>query len=419
MKSISILLGSAACALALPATAPLPAASPESEGFSVARLERLHAFMRREIDTGEFLGAVTLIGRHGRIVDWHAYGHRDLARTAPMATDAIFRIYSMTKPMTSVAVLMLMEEGKFTLDDPIGKFLPELADVRVFAGGTAEAPVLRAPARPITILHLLTHTAGFATGANDPAAARELYGRHDLHQCPDLATYCEKLGRLPLAADPGERFAYDGVSLEVLSRLVEVVSGATFEGFLQRRLFAPLALADTSFTVPPEKRPRLVDLCTSGPDGRLMLSAEKPATHPGERMSPYCSGAGGLYSTAGDYARFCQMLLNGGELDGASLLGRKTVELMMRDHLARLDPHPRELAAGEGFGLGGSVLIDPAARGRPGSPGQFGWMGAASTYFTIDPREQLIALLLMQHLPSSQHSISGKFYTLVYQSLIK
>jgi CubicO group peptidase (beta-lactamase class C family) len=397
----------------------LPVARPEQEGFSEARLGRLRDFMQAEIDSGDYLGAVTLVARHGRIVEWKTYGHRDLARTSPMQPDSIFRIYSMTKTMTTVAVLMLMEEGKFTLEEPVGKFLPEFADMQVFTGGTAEAPVLRPAVRPIAIHQLLTHTAGFATDAKDPAEARKIYNRYDLHQCPDFKTYSERLSRLPLAADPGDRFSYDGVNIEVLCRLIEVVSGRPFEEFLQQRLLDPLKLADTSFSVPAEKRGRIADICSTGPDGRLVLASEKTAAHPGERLNAYASGAGGLYSTAADYARFCQMLLNGGELDGVSILGRKTVELMMRNHLTHLNPPVNQFSNAEGFGLGGLVVLDVARRGQLGSSGQFGWSGAGSTYFLIDREEQLIAILMMQYLPSGRNKVSSKFYNLVYQALVR
>ena len=402
-----------------PAAAPLPLARPEDEGLSVARLERLHAFMRQEIAAGDYLGAVTLVVRHGKIVEWNAYGSRDLAKNSPLQRDSIFRIYSMTKTVTSVAVLILMEEGRLTLDEPVADFLPEFKNMQVFAGGTADAPVLRPAARPITIRQLLTHTAGFATGAKDPAEAVKLYNRFDLHQCADFTDYCARLSRLPLGAEPGERFSYDGVNLEVLSCLIEVVSGRPFADFLQTRLFDPLGLKDTGFSVPPEKRSRIADICTNDTPGHLVLAPEKTATHPGEPLNAYSSGAGGLYSTAGDYARFSQMLLNGGELDGISVLGRKTVDLMMQNHLTHLDPPVTEFSDAEGFGLGGSVVLDVARRGLLGSPGQFGWSGAGSTYYTIDRQEQLVAILMMQHLPSSQHKISGRFYNLVYQSLVK
>jgi CubicO group peptidase (beta-lactamase class C family) len=401
-------------AAASAAATSLPSANPNSQGLSPARLERLHGYMQGVIDRGEYLGAVTLVARGGNVVDFRAYGHRDVARASPMKPDAIFRIHSMTKPVTSVAVLMLMEEGKLALEDPIGKYLPELANMRVLTGGTAEAPQLRAAKRPITIRHLLTHTAGFAAELKPSDLLYALYERADLDASPDLATYVARLSRLPLAADPGERFGYDGMSTEPLSRLVEVVSGAPFDAFLRTRILAPLRMHDTSFVVPEPKRTRVAVMTST--DGAGTLIAIPPY------VKPFPSGAGGLYSTAADYARFCQMLLNGGALDTATILGRKTVDLMMMNHLTHLDPPVYQSGGAEGFGLGGYVVLDVAKRGRPGSVGQFGWLGSASTYFTIDREEQLVAILMMQHMPQSRPRdpprIGGVFYTLVYQALV-
>lgn len=403
--------------------APLPVATPESVGISEARLDRLHQFMQGVIDSNDYPGAVTLIARHGKIVDWRAFGHRDLAKTLPMKPDSIFRIYSMTKTITSVAALMLMEQGKLNLDDPIGKYLPEFAHMQVFDGGTADAPVLRPAVRPITIRGLLTHTAGFAVGAEDAVEAVKLLNRANLHQSADLKIYCARLSRLPLAVDPGTRFNYDGVQIVVLSRLIEVVAKTPFNQFLQQRIFAPLKLQDTGFDVPEAQRGRIVEMSSTDRDGHLVPAPNYIGTRPGEMTNPYYSGAGGLYSTAADYVRFSQMLLNGGELDGVSILGRKTVELMMTNHLTHLDPPLAEFRAGEGFGLGGYVVQDIGRRGRLGSVGQFGWFGAASTYYAIDPREQLIAMLFMQHipqdLPRDPPKISATFYNLVYQSLVQ
>jgi len=401
---------------------PLPLSPPSKEGFSVARLERVGAVVQPLVAAGEYLGAVTLISRNGKIVDWRTYGHRDLAKKVPMTRDSIFRIYSMTKTVASVAVLMLLEEGKLTLEDPVEKFIPEFAGLQVFAGGTAEAPQLRPPRRALTIRHLLTHSGGFATsgGKDDEAAKR--FKRFDLHQSPTLKAYTDYVAQQALGADPGERFSYDGVSLEVLSRLVEVVSGMTFDAFLEKHILAPLKMRDTGFSVPTDKRARIADMVTTNIDGKLVIAATHSALHPGEPLNPYPSGAGGLYSTAGDYLRFCQMLLNGGSLDGVSILGRKTVDLMMLNHLGEASIPLGSLREGEGFGLGGYVVVDVARRGRLGSVGQFGWSGAGSTYFTIDRHEKLVAILLMQHLPQGlpkdPPKLSARFYNAVYQSLV-
>ncbi len=418
---VSALAAAPVCARA-DGAAPMPAATPAAAGFSAQRLENLHRFMDQATASDGYLGGVTLIVRDGRIVDWRAYGQRDLARREPKKKDAIFRIYSMTKTVASVAVLTLVEEGRIALEDPVARYLPELSKMRVLEGGSADAPKLRAAAGPITIRQLLTHTAGFPAGLKGDELAVKLQERVDPHAAADLRGFVEKLSRTPLAADPGKRFGYDGASIEVLSRLVEVVSGERFEDYLQRRIFVPLKMRDTGFEVQAAQRGRIADLTRMGDDGRLAIDPSRSAQHPGERLNAYASGAGGLYSTAGDYARFCQMLLGGGELDGASILGRKTVELMMQNHLTMLDKPVTQFSDAEGFGLGGYVVIDVAKRGQPGSLGQFGWSGAALTSYTIDPKEKMIAILLLQHLPREDGRkdvprIARNFYGLVYQAL--
>jgi CubicO group peptidase (beta-lactamase class C family) len=346
------------------------------------------------IRAGQYLGAVTLISRHGAIVSLQAHGRRELDSSEALPTDAIFRIYSMTKPITSVAALMLMEQGKFQLDDPIGKYLPEMRDLR-----------------PIAVRDLFIHSAGFAVDREDP-------GRH----ARDIRSYVTNLSSLPLAADPGTRFNYDGVNTVVLSRLIEIWSGEPFDVYLQERLFRPLRMHDTGFSVPQEQRHRIAQMTSTDAQGRLIASPAYAGAVAGEPINRYPSGAGGLYSTAADYARFCQMLLNGGELDHVKILSAKTVNLMMSNQLSHLHPPQTEFRPGEGFGLGGYVVVDETRRGRLGHAGQFGWFGAAGTYFIIDRKEQLIALLMVQHLPQGlphdPPKLSVPFYNRVYQSLI-
>lgn len=398
----------------------LPESAAAARGLSAPRWQRLHDFMEASTRAQGYLGAVTLVMRDGEVVDYRAYGHRDLARRAPMQKDSIFRIYSMTKTVASVAVLMLLEEGRIGLDDPIARHLPEFAAMQVVSGAPG-APSRRPAATAITIRHLLTHTAGFPAGLPGDAAAAKQMAQADPQAATDLRDFSQRLSRTPLAADPGTRFGYDGASLDVLARLVEVVGGMPFADFLQQRLFDPLQMRDTGFRVPPAQRDRVVDITTMDRHGRLVLDDGPSALRPGEPLRPYSSAAGGLYSTAGDYARFCQMLLNGGRLGEASILGRKTVELMMLNHL-RLDPPVTQFSDAEGFGLGGYVVIDVARRGQLGSPGQFGWSGAASTSYTIDRQERLVAIVLLQHLPRSDVDdlprISRPFYNLVYQALV-
>lgn len=408
--------------LAVAATA-LPETRAESQGISSARLQRLHDYMGKATGADGYLGGVTLLARNGRIVDWQAYGHRDLARREPIRKDAIFRIYSMTKTVTSVAVMLLVEEGKLTLEDPLSRYLPGFATPQVLVGGSIDAPKLRPADKPITLHALLTHTAGYPAGRKGDELAVQLMERIDPHGASDLRGFAERMSQVPLAADPGTRFGYDGASLELLARVVEVVSGQSFESFLQQRIFDPLQMRDTGFRVSTAQRSRVVDLTRMNTAGQLELADTASAMHPGEPLNAYTSGAGGLYSTAGDYARFAQMLLDHGTLDGHTVLGRKTVELMLRNHLTMLNPPVTQFSDAEGFGIGGYVVIDAAKRGQLGSPGQFGWTGAASTYYSIDPQEHLLAILMLQHLPRDDGGkdlprISRNFYDLVYQALL-
>ena len=423
LTRVALCVALAACGTATAAdpAMPLPQAAAQSQGFSPARLERVTGYLQAAVDQGQYTGAVTLIARRGRIVQWQGLGYRDVARSTPMRRDAIFQIYSMTKPITSVAALLLMEEGRLTLEDPVSRFLPEFARMQVLEGETEDSARLRPAARPITIRHLLTHTAGFAAGEKLYGAAVERLNAAHLDDSTSLAAHAAALAALPLANDPGARFSYDGVTTDVLSRVIEVVAGMPLDAFVGKRILGPLRMFDTGFTVPADKRDRIVDMTSSDDAGRL-VKVSTGLNAPGEMRKRYASGAGGLYSTAGDYARFCQMLLNGGELDGAVILGRKTVELMMANHLGQLSPPVNEFNDGEGFGLGGYVVLDPARRGQLGSVGQFGWSGAAATWFLIDPKEQLVAILMMQHLPRGLPRDPPRpgrpFNSLVYQALV-
>lgn len=347
--------------------------------------------MREVVAPGQYLGAVALVARNGRIVASGAYGYRDLARLDPMDLRTIFRIYSITKTVATVAVLMLQEEGKVSMSDAVGKHLPEFAASRA------------------TIHHLLTHTTGFAEATESMEAS------------VDLAAYSRLAARQPALAPPGQRFRYNSVNAEVASRLVEVVSGKSFEAFLHERIFVPLAMYDTGFTVPAEKRARIADMTSTDPEGRLVPWEAIDAKFPGDRLRRWTSGAGGLYSTVGDLARFCQALLDGGALDGVRILSRQSVERMTRNQLGHLERAVSQY--GEGFGYGGFVNLDDPRRERPGSVGAFGWSGAASTYYMIDPRERMTMILLMQHdprgLPRDPRKPSFGFYRLVYQSLAR
>ena len=413
VASLALSAAAAAKPPAAPAS-PLPLATPESQGLSSERLERLHAGIQRFVDEGKHAGAVSLVARNGRIVDWRAYGKRDLEAGLPMEKDTICRIYSMSKIVTSVAVLSLLEEARFRLDDPIGDYLPELARMKVLTGGTVEKPLLADAKVPITIRHLLTHTSGLTYDFGD-GTIDKIFREVKPFEAASMGEFLQRVSRLPLAHEPGERFTY-GVSTDVLGALVEKVSGRSLAEFMEERIFRPLGMKDTGFGVPEAKRGRLAKVYEKSPDGGLRpvkrLLEREPVPLP-----KLLSGGGGLFSTTGDYLRFMQMLLNGGELDGARVLSPKTVELMMANHLT-FASRPFRDNPSEGFGLGGAVRVDLARDGGLGSVGQFGWSGMATTYASLDPKEQTVALLFVQHLPYDEHEVFWRFSTLFYQAVV-
>lgn len=385
---------------------PLPLSTPDKEGFSSSRLARLHQNLEQSVLARKPPGAVSMIVRNGRIVDWRAFGRRDVEAGLPMEKDTIFLVYSMTKPVTSVAVMMLVEEGKLSLSDRVDQFIPEFKDLKVYKGGTPERPDLAPPERPMTVKHLLTHTAGFTYGwGNDNVS--EIYRKARPLEAASLKEFIGRAAKLPLIASPGEKYEYS-IAIDILGYLVEVVSGMPFDRFVQERIFDPLKMRDSHFVVPAEKRARQAKIYSLR-DGKLT-----PQNGLDAKGVPY--GGMGLYSTIGDYARFAQMLANSGQLDGMRLLSRKTVDLMMMNHLAGLARPTIGGDDSDGFGLGGSVRTAPAKSGRPGSEGLFGWDGAASTRFRVDRKENLVYLLFTQWMPFDT-PLLNKFETLVYQAL--
>jgi len=336
-----------------------------------------------------------------------------------MRNDAIFRIYSMTKPVVSVALLTLYEEGKFQLTDPLERYIPEFKNLMVYAGTDASGNArLEAPHRKPTIQDAMRHTLGIGAGGGPPAVAR-LYrdNRIWVNSMNSLAEQMQLLGKMPLLYHPGEQWLY-GYGHDVQARLVEILSGMPIDQYLQQRIFAPLDMKDTGYRVPAEKRGRVATL-HDVPDEMPANPAVdmRPSTY--ERFAEHPFGTLGLWSTANDYARFAQMLLNGGELDGVRILGRKTVELMSRNHLPpgiAQGGQPGTMEPGTGYGLGVSVTLDPAAAGNLGSAGAFGWSGAATTWFTIDPAEKLVAVLMTQQFPYDDRLLA-EMQTLVYQTI--
>ena len=430
--------------------AALPIAAPEEVGLSVQRLERLTAYMNQAVADGTMVGGSGLIARDGKIAYHEVYGLADREARRPMTTDAIFRIYSMSKPITSVAVMMLHEEGRFMLNEPVARYLPALADLRVATAtadgampaatsdgtvtttaegaGEATPPALdiRQAKRQPTIRDLLRHTAGFTYGVFGESPVDVLYREAGLlTEDMTLNDFVAKLGQIPLQYDPGSRWHYS-VSVDVQGALVEAVSGMRFGEFLERRLFAPLEMVDTRFTAPESLWPRIAQLYSPAgtpgdasafrtPNlGTSLVVADDRLNQGYREGALFESGGGGLLSTSSDYLRFCQMLLNGGELDSVRILSPKSVALMSTDHLAGIEG----FGNGAGFGLGFSVVLDRGAGGELASKGTYAWGGAAGTTFWIDPRERLIAIFMTQSIPH-RTDLRSKFRPLVYQAVVE
>lgn len=415
------------------AQTPAPARSasrttPESVGISAARLERLHRGMQAFVDRREAAGIVTLIARDGRIADVHASGFQDLEGRTPMRADTVFRIASMTKPVTSVAVMMLYEEGKLLLTDPVSKFIPSFNGQRVLAADP-DAPAEPVPARRgINIRDLLSHRSGLTYGFLNGGPVGAGYRKNGVTDgltttSMTLAEAIDKLAAEPLVSQPGAAWNYS-LSTDVLGRVVEVASGQPFQAFVHDRILKPLGMKDTMFEVPSTLWPRMATVYS--PDGAGGLRPMKdPETFGNTVMSPiasykaprtYFSGGAGLVSTARDYARFAQMLLNGGSLDGVRLLGPKTVELMTTSHTSDLPPSGL-IGGGAHFGLGFRVVTDLGATQTLGSPGLYGWSGIYGTVFWVDPKERLVAIMLVQRYPGSP--VAAAFQPLVYQALVR
>jgi CubicO group peptidase (beta-lactamase class C family) len=390
----------------------LPSAKPEDVGMSSERLARMNKAIHAYVDAGRTPGVVTLIARHGKVVHVDAYGKADLVSGRPTRADDIFRMYSMTKPITSTALLMLFEEGRFQLTEPLSRFFPAFADARVYVGSTPQGGVrLDSLARPITIQDVFRHTAGFGYGLSSMPAVDKAYADADVLE-KDLTTLIDKLPKLPLLAQPGERWIYS-VAHDVQAALVEKISGQTFDEFVRQRVFVPLGMNDSMFKIPADKKGRVPGLYTRGRDGKLT-----PDTSPmGVGYGDTVFGGHSISTTIGDYALFAQMLLNKGQLNGVRLLGPKTVELMASNHLTPAAMAAGGVRPGTGYGLGVSVLLDPAARGNIGSVGEFGWSGAASTHLFIDPKEDLVAIYCTQLL-NGDATLRAEFATLLYQSIV-
>jgi CubicO group peptidase (beta-lactamase class C family) len=400
---------------------------PDEVGFDSDRLARIDRHFASYVDDGRLPGWLIVVARAGQVVHLSTYGQRDKEAGAPVELDTLFRIYSMTKPITSVAAMMLYEEGAFELKDPVSRFIPAFKDARVFRSGSALNALTEPVTEPMRVWHLLTHTSGLTYGFHHahPVDAMYRVAGYEWGSPPgaDLAAACDAWAALPLLFQPGREWNYS-VSTDVLGRVVEVASGTTLDRFFADRILGPLGMTDTAFSVDAPEQGRLAALYIPGPDRKAArydamgdLIKSKPAL---------LSGGSGLVSTAADYHRFTQMLLGGGELEGVRLLGSRTVQYMAENHLpggADLEAFGRPLFAettfeGVGFGLGFSVVQDHVANRVLSTIGEFAWGGAASTAFWVDPLEEITALFFTQLLPSSTHPIRSQLKQLVYQALI-
>jgi CubicO group peptidase (beta-lactamase class C family) len=391
-------------------------------GFDTIRLTRIDSLMQRAVDRSEIAGAVALVLRDGQTVYERAFGWADREAKRKMTTDAIFRIASQTKALTSVAVMSLVEEGKITLNDPVSRFIPDFEHTTVAVRADTSRGIVPARRR-ITIRDLLTHTAGISYGTDSivaplyaaaglgPAAG---WGWYTADKKEPICLTIERLATLPFVAQPGERFVY-GYNTDILGCVVERVTGAPLDEVIRTRITDPLGMKDTHFFLPPDKRARLAAVYMNGADMKITRSPDGPRGQgdyvDGPRRS--FSGGAGLLSTARDYARFLQMLLNGGTLDGARILGPKTVQLMTTNQTGTLYSQ-----TGQGFGLGFSLLLQPGADGRVESVGSYGWGGAYGSTYDVDPKERLVVVFMIQLLPS-RSNVAATFPMLVYQALVE
>jgi len=397
----------------------LPAAAPESVGMSGPRLQRLSAAMKRAADEGRVSGVVTLVARKGKTTHHESFGYLDREKQVPMPKDAIFRIASMSKAITTVAAVMLMEEGALLLDDPVSKFIPAFKKTTVMAppatSGSEATPI---PAkREITVRHLLTHTSGISYGTGPMEGQYKAANVHMWYfadKDEPIAATIERLASLPFDAQPGERYVY-GFSTDILGVVVEKASGLPLDEFFRTRIFEPLKMVDSSFYVPPAKASRFATVYSAGASG--LTRAPDPGRGQGDYVTgprKSFSGGAGVVSTASDYARFLQMLLNGGELDGVRLLGPKSVELMTSNHVGNLYQDGRF-----GFGLGFEIVEHVGRSGRPGSVGEFSWGGAYHTKFWVDPVEKVVAVFMTQLLPAPGPALQDQFRVLVNQAIVQ
>ncbi|MBW2052091.1 MAG: beta-lactamase family protein [Deltaproteobacteria bacterium] len=401
---------------------------PEEVNLSSTQLALIDKHLQqRYVIPKKVAGTLTLVARKGKVAYLSPLGMMDLEQEKPMDRDTIFRIYSMTKPITSVALMMLYEQGLFQLNDPVHKYIPEWKNLRVYGAGNYPAFLTSRPKRPMTIRDLMTHMSGLTYGFMERTNVDAAYRKLDIGGAGSggtLRDMIEKLASLPLEFSPGTKWNYS-VSSDVLGYLVEVFSGMRFDEYLKTKIFEPLNMVDTDFWVPPEKLDRFAANYTRRPDKTLLLM-DDPGDSTYTKPATYFSGGGGLTSTASDYFRFCQMLLNRGELEGIRILGRKTIELMTMNHLPggqdltdlSLSTFSQTASEGFGFGLGFSIHLGSDKSQVIGSPGEYAWGGAASTAFWIDPVEDLIVIFLTQFMPDGTFNFRGQLKTIIYPAIL-
>jgi CubicO group peptidase (beta-lactamase class C family) len=393
----------------------LAVVTPEEVGMSTERLSRLSRAMQELVDQGRLAGIVTMLVRHGKIAHFETFGHQEISSSTPMAKDSIFRIYSMSKPITGVALMMLYEEGKFRLSDPVAKYIPEFKDLKVAAGVGKNGPIVEDTDHPMTIRELMTHTAGLTYGYFSKSQVDDMYVKAGvLDPNSTLKDMILKLSKIPLRQQPGSLWHYS-VAVDVQGYIIEVLSGQRFDVFLKERLFDPLGMKDTGFHVPEDKAGRFAQVYNYDKDNNLIAmdgggnNYLKPPT--------FFSGGGGLVSTAKDYIRFCQMLLNGGVLDGVRILSPLTVDFMHRnqlpDEMVEMSP-----GSGLGFGLDFAVVLNPVEADSV-SEGEYFWGGLAGTWFWIDPVEDLIFVGMIQQMGENRPDVRSLSRQLVYQAILE
>lgn len=409
--------------LALAAGAPLPSAKPEAVGFSSERLDRLHTLIQNEVDQKQLAGAITLLARHGKVVDYRTYGKRDIATGSAMTKDTIFRAYSMTKPVTGVAMMILYEQGKWLPSDPISKYIPEFSQLKVFNGVDRDGKMILAePDHPPTLLELMSHSAGFSYGFTH-SMVDALYHDQKVLQSANLQEMVDKLAKIPLNYQPGKGWMYS-VSMDIEGYIVEKMSGQTLPEFMRQHIFEPLGMKDSGFYVPRDKRSRFATNYRATDQEGLEPVAASGAQQDFASQPAMPSGGGGLVTTAEDYYRFAQMLGNGGQLDGKRVLAPATVKLMTSNHL------PAALLTGQwgigqhimrpgfGYGFNCAVVFNPAEAALPDGKGTFFWDGAAGTWFWVDPANDIVFVGMIQRMGGhDNHSLEYRSHATVYQAL--